>query len=900
MRWTPEQHAAITHGEGLLAVVAGAGSGKTGVLTERFVHLVAERGVDPERILAITFTRNAAAEMKTRIIRKLEQRGLRDARARVENAYIHTVHALCRRLLQENPFEAGVDPDLSVLPSPAAHHFKREAFHRALAQLLKEPRDFETDPLIDLIADYLNLDHVRGNPLESLYTIVQRVAETVRHQGLTADALQRWLDNYPDAETLMRYYTLRAVSEILSPHPLSSLSVRTDLTPPDPLSVSGEGGAAPAHAPDSLSPCTERNLGGEVQKAGENKTAAPAVEAEPCTLIGRGLEGEVSNFPNIRLPIVDPNPPIGEIRLLIGDQEMPIENPEIQRELQRSLQSLWGDLNPELEARAREMSRALLTLTLEYLHAYEALKQQRSALDFDDMQICALQMLRDCATVRKRYQRQFLYTLVDETQDIDGLQAQIIDILSAGGNLMVVGDAQQSIYGFRYADPCVFEGWQQRTRQTNGRLVPLQANFRSHPDVLAFVERVFGHLWGARFLRLEPMRPPAPSPAEPRVQVWRLPQRNSQREATLIATQIRHWVENQSLTVHDPDTGAERPAQYGDFAVLFHQFTAVAQFEVAFCEASVPYFVVGGGRGYWARYEVRDLVNLLRALSDAEDDLALACVLRSPLAGLSPDALMILTQRAEQTELPLRLCLDDETDLDPPDAERLQAFREWFEPLTERVGEWTVGAILARALEGSQYEVKLLTQGERGRQAAANVRKLLAMALEQPHTRPRDFAQQLELTSRLEQREGNAPTYEETANVVRFYTVHGAKGLEFPVVFVADTAFRPRPREAHLEVDAKAGVVAMQILRPDHPAPYAPLPLRVLQEQADKRTEAEAQRTLYVALTRARDYLIVVLTDEPRNPWARGLRGALAEYLNRNASQIPLPNGSVAELRQMG
>ncbi len=774
MRWTDDQHAAITHGDGLLAVVAGAGSGKTGVLTERFVHLVAQRNVDPERILTITFTRNAAAEMKTRIIRKLEQRGLRDARTRIENAYIHTVHALCRRLLQENPFEAGVDPDLRVMPHPAAHQLKREAFHRALADLLKEPRSFESDPLIDLLADYLNLDGTRGDPLESLYKIVAKVAETVRHRGLTIEDLHRWQENYPDAERLIQHY------------------------------------------------------------------------------------------------------------------------------LQQAMDKAWEVPNAlalELEARARDVSCALLSLTIAYLRAYETLKEQQGALDFDDMQIRALQMLCNYASVRLRYQRRFLYTLVDEAQDIDGLQARIIDILSEGGSLMVVGDVQQSIYGFRYADPRVFENWQQCALQSDGRLVPLQANFRSHPDILAFVELVFGHLWGARYLRLEPMRPPAPAGAEPRVQVWRLPARDPAREATLIAAQIRHWVEQGNLTVHDPATGAERPARYGDFAVLFHQFTAVAQFERAFREQGVPYFVVGGGRGYWAQYEVRDLVNLLRALSDAEDDLALACVLRSPLVGVSPDALMILMQRAQQSELPLRCCLEETTDLDASDAERLRAFWEWFEPLTARVGEWTVGAILARALEASQYEAKWLTQGEAGRQAVANVRKLLAMALEQPQTHPRDFAQQLELTSRLEQREGNAPTYEESADVVRYYTVHGAKGLEFPVVFVADTAFRPRPREVNLEVDADRGVIALEIVRPDHPVPYTPLPLRVLQAEAHQRAEAEAQRTLYVALTRARDYLVVVLTDMPQNPWARGLRGALAEYLNRNASHIPLPNGSTALLK---
>jgi ATP-dependent helicase/nuclease subunit A len=291
------------------------------------------------------------------------------------------------------------------------------------------------------------------------------------------------------------------------------------------------------------------------------------------------------------------------------------------------------------------------------------------------------------------------------------------------------------------------------------------------------------------------------------------------------------------------------------------------------------------------------MTNLLRALSDFEDDLALAAVLRSPFAGLSMDGLTTLALHAEQAELPLRLCLQAGLALDPADRERLTAFLAWFEPLSQRVGEWSVGALLARALEASQYESRLLSQGKSGRQAVANVRKLLAMALEQPTVAPREFAEQLELTSRLEQREGNAPTYEESANVVRFYTVHAAKGLEFPVVFVVDMAYRQRPREVALEVDAEKGVVALQAARPDTPTPYEPVPLTVLREQADARDEAEGLRKLYVALTRARDYLIVVLTDAPINTWCRALRGALAQHLDRREPSIPLPNGSRGQVR---
>jgi ATP-dependent helicase/nuclease subunit A len=850
MRWTDSQRAAIEHGDGLLAVVAGAGSGKTGVLTERFVHLVAERGVAPEHILTITFTRAATAEMKTRIIRKLEQRGLHDARTRIESAYIHTVHALCRRILQENPFEAGIDPEPSVLPAPAANHLKREAFHRALASLLRQPRDFETDPLIDLIADYLNLDSVRGDPLQALYALVQRVADATRHQGYTADDLERWRRAYSSAEALVWHYVREVLNFALTPRP-ASWSAEAEL----------QRQAEATHS-IAASWSAEAELQRQAEAPLQHSIVSLATLDDLCALIGQLRE----------------------------------QNPNAAR----TLESLLAAFDPALEQRARDIACALLELTVAYLREYETLKQTRGALDFDDMQIRALQLLRDSATVRRRYQRMFRYTLVDETQDIDGLQAQIIDILSEGGNLMVVGDAQQSIYGFRYADPRVFEGWQQRARDGSGRLVPLQANFRSHPDILAFVEKVFGHWWGARFLVLQPMRPAAPAHEEPRVQVWVMPQRDAATEARLVASQIRHWVCTGSLTVHDPETDALRPAQYGDFALLFHQFTKVSAFEQAFRAVGAPYYVVGGGRGYWTQYEVRDLTNLLRALCDPEDDLALAAVLRSPFVGLSMDALMSLTLHAEQADLPLRLCLQADLALEDADRARLEAFLAWFEPLCLRVGEWSVGALLARALEASQYESRLLAQGEAGRQAVANVRKLLAIALEQPTVAPRDFAAQLELTSRLEQREGNAPTYEESANVVRFYTVHAAKGLEFPVVFVVDTAYRERPREVGLEVDAEKGVVALQVVRPDVPTPYEPVPLKVLREQADAREDAEGLRKLYVALTRARDYLIVVLTDAPQNVWCRALRGALAQQLDRREANIPLPNGGRGLMKWVG
>jgi ATP-dependent helicase/nuclease subunit A len=548
MRWTDSQKQAIEHGDGLLAVVAGAGSGKTGVLTERFVHLVAERGVAPEHILTITFTRAATAEMKTRIIRKLEQRGLHDARTRIESAYIHTVHALCRRILQENPFEAGIDPEPSVLPAPAANHLKREAFHHALASLLRHERDFETDPLIDLIADYLNLDSVRGDPLQALYALVQRVADATRHQGYTADDLdlEGWWRAYPSAEALAWHYVREVLNFALTPRPASwsaeaELQRQAEATHSIAASWSAEA-ELQRQAEATHSIAASWSAEAELQRQAEathSIAASWSAEAE----LQRQAEATLPHS-IVSLATLD------DLRAFVG--QLREQNPNAAR----MLESLLATFDPALEQRARDIACALLELTVAYLREYEALKQTRGALDFDDMQIRALQLLRDSATVRRRYQRMFRYTLVDETQDIDGLQAQIIDLLSAGGNLMVVGDAQQSIYGFRYADPRVFEGWQQRACDNGGRLVPLQANFRSRPDILAFVEKVFRHHWGERFLVLQPTRPYVRPSDELPVQVWVMPQRDATTEARLVASQVHHWVSTGSLTVHDPETGA--------------------------------------------------------------------------------------------------------------------------------------------------------------------------------------------------------------------------------------------------------------------------------------------------------------------------------------------------------
>ena len=553
MRWTDSQRAAIEHGDGLLAVVAGAGSGKTGVLTERFVHLVAERDVPPEHILTITFTRAATAEMKTRIIRKLEQRGLHDARTRIESAYIHTVHALCRRILQENPFEAGIDPEPSVLPAPAANHLRREAFHRALANLLRNERDFETDPLIDLIADYLNLDSVRGDPLQALYALAQRVADATRHQGYTADDLEGWKRAYPSAEALAWHYVREVLNFARTPRP-ASWSAEAELQR-----------QAEAALPHSIA-------------------ASWSAETE----LQRQAEATHSI---VSLATLD------DLRDLVANLQQSCP------EAARTLASLLADFDPALEQRARAIACALLELTVAYLREYETLKQTRGALDFDDMQIRALQLLRDSATVRRRYQRMFRYTLVDETQDIDRLQARIIDLLSAGGNLMVVGDDAQSIYGFRGAEPENILGFSERW--TDAALYRLTINYRSTPQILEVANACIRNNRRQVPKDLQPVCPAGERPAL-------VPVRDSAMEAAFVAQRVLEKVqEGQSLD---------------QMAVLYRAHFQSMELQLELTRRQIPFRVRSGIR-FFEQAHIKDVLAFLRLLVNPQDELSWVRVL---------------------------------------------------------------------------------------------------------------------------------------------------------------------------------------------------------------------------------------------------------------------------------
>ena len=471
--------------------------------------------------------------------------------------------------------------------------------------------------------------------------------------------------------------------------------------------------------------------------------------------------------------------------------------------------------------------------------------------------------------------------MVDEFQDTNALQMRLIVLLhnaKKGENppnqLFIVGDAQQSIYGFRGADSTLFRGLEKRFRENKqGLHVPLTVNFRSRPEILELVEQVFKQIWRDSPTPFAPLTPglefdPKPTPSIEILLAQNLNRRADYApfEADALAARIQQMVEGEELRITSKtDARRGEPVSYRDVAILLRAMTDVPRYEEAFARRGVPCFVVGGGRGYYARHEIRDLLNVLTTLDTPLDDIAFAATLRSPFVGSDTDTLYRISKHAQspsiqnpkskiQNSLPLYIAareLLERHEIPAEEAAKLNAFLDVLEPLRALEDRMPVGHLLERLIARTRYDARLLCRPG-GRRRLANVRKLLQMANSDSVMGVREFIRRLRDMEKLSDREGDAPTEEEASDVVRFLTIHGAKGLEFPVVILADlskglllperNAFVCHAKHAalgtHLNAVKSVNFKAIDLLR----------------ERADK---AESERLLYVAMTRAREHLIL-------------------------------------------
>jgi ATP-dependent helicase/nuclease subunit A len=767
---TPEQDAAIG-APGLVFVSAGAGTGKTTVLVERFARAV-DSGVDVSSILVITYTDRAAAELRRRIRKRLAELGRPELTRELDGAWISTIHGFCTRLLRQYPFAAGLDPRFRVLDEAQASVLRVEAFDEALTEFCALPSDAGQSP-----ATRISLG---------------------RSDAGQGPATRSGLGQEPERLALLATYGSQALRRMLT-------GVH------ETLRAAGRP--------------LELSLG-----------SAPGLDSTPLRAAAAASGAE--NAARL-IELLDREPPPES---LLDLAEYAVKGDEEYEQARRAVEQ--AALNA-VAARDRELLQELLQ---RFERCYQAAKDRESALDYDDLQLRARDLLRDDESIRTREQLRFRQVCVDEFQDTNRLQCELIDLV-ARDELFFVGDEFQSIYRFLHADVEVFK----ERRDQVGEVLPLTHNWRSRPEILEVVNHLFAATFGDEFQRLVAAgRFPDPA-AGPAVELlvtdkasykgapvaWR------RGEAKAVARRVKELV----------DSGEAEP---GEIVVLFAAGTDAEQYEEELRAAGLPTYRATG-RGYFGQQQVVDLLAYLRLLHNRYDDEALVTVLASPFVGVSNDALVLLRRAAPRRPLFTGLEKNLPEGLSERDQRLVQAFRQRYERLAALSGGVGLERLCEQIVVEHDYDLAVLAQWD-GRRRYANLRKLARLARSFEELRGPDIEGFVRFV--LEQdaagvKELEAVAEEEGAGAVRLLTIHAAKGLEFKVVVVAD-AGRERPRPSGEQIiclpDGRFGFKVVDPASGKRKPAFAYDEVRDAEEAAE---EAERLRLYYVAMTRAIDRLIV-------------------------------------------
>ncbi len=497
-----------------------------------------------------------------------------------------------------------------------------------------------------------------------------------------------------------------------------------------------------------------------------------------------------------------------------------------------------------------------------FARAYAEAKAARGALDFDDLELRARDLLAEHPTVRAGWRERFALVMVDEFQDTNQRQLEILRALE-DDQLFSVGDEFQSIYGFRHADVEIFRARRGELAERDLAL-RLEESFRCAPEILAAVNAIFAPRFGEHFAPLRSPRTPEPLD-EPRVELlltagdgWddealgidlgsTLPPVTDARkaEARLLAQRLRELV----------DAGHATP---GEVAVLVRASASMPVLEQALTDVGLPSLATAG-RGFWTRQEVVDLMAYLAALANPLDEVSLLSVLGSPLCGAGPDALALLVQAARGRRADVWATLRDGAPpgTPPADAQRLEAFAVRFAAERDAVPRRRLDELLEHAIDASGYDLAILGLAG-GARRTANVDKLLRLARGFEAAEGRDlraFVAHAVALEEAQKREPEAAVEDPELDAVRLMTVHAAKGLEFGVVAVADLGRLPNRSAPLLQVDGDRVGLRLSLLDGAKATPALDHP--ALEAARREREAAEEQRVLYVALTRAQRRLLL-------------------------------------------
>ncbi|MFC4769546.1 UvrD-helicase domain-containing protein [Effusibacillus consociatus] len=760
---TESQQMAVEAKDARILVSAGAGSGKTRVLVERICHLVQERGVSANRILALTFTDQAALEMKQRVEQKLGH----------TDATILTFHRFCGRIVRENPLLADVDPAFALIDEATARQLLRDLVNRLIydsgfSNVLQWVETCGLDESSELLLTLYEQWRERPWDIDFLREKTETAIEAYRTvQWEEVKTVINRLKRLHHSGTVTAAGTVSRMRTILSAW---EQFPQTDWH-------------SPASCQTSASPESERVIRAIFSEVSRNV----AKEAKP-------LFEQLAVWKNERL---------------------------------------WKEL---LKDQTDAIRQEFLTL-LELLDsAYRQLKEEHGWCDFADLQRKAYHVLRQSQVTRAKYGKLYNHILVDEFQDTSPIQQSVLELLEEGAqgetSLFMVGDMRQSIYRFRGADVRGFERVRNQLGESDA-YIQLRENFRSCASLVAFVSDMTKTLFGDKgaIAGIE-----VPVDEEPIIELL-IPvldgeEDTRQAEADMVAKRIL-------------ETGH---AMWGHIAILLQTRTHLAKYLKALEKYGIPY-VVYEDRGYWERQEVQDLYHLLRLVENPGNDLALLGYLRGPLVGLTDNGLWRLAENVGLGKGFLNFDAGAESQLSDEDKARLAKAYDlllWLRTRYDEMGlaDWIYAVLyeegIAERLGGASFDRIVRMAEESEKRGEIHLSDLLAWwdrVIEQ------------------NEKDGDSGSHF-PKGAVRIMTIHAAKGLQFPIVFVPDLTHRFTTGMGRLHLSDAWGLTAKyydeneKSWRPS--LSYA----KAVEEEKTAMT-SEQMRLFYVAVTRAQERLIL-------------------------------------------
>ncbi len=852
---TSEQEKAITTEGFSLAVSAGAGSGKTRVLVDRYMHLLKTKDWDMRQLVAITFTEKAAREMRNRIRQMIneedgkaeenEYKKWRYYQERLDGARISTIHSFCESLLRANPAEARVDPRFDIIEEVDADILLGDVIEEVLSEAkfedkeLKLLREYGVKRVRDILYYFVNNRY----EIDEIFSCYQ-----LNNPDGISRILQRWQQELEELKN-------KKLAELLN----------------DP------------------------SIQDRVEFIRNNRALDPVdrMEIVRRSLIDilNGLNKDKTSF------IKSLSEFLNNMNLSGGSAKNWGSKDNLSRikEALRTIRELYEDKSDILSREIDEGDKYVAHLLPFWERLYRkvcdrfsAYKDEANYLDFADLQISAYRMLKEYPEVLKRYRDEIKTIMVDEFQDVNELQKDIVYLLTEmgeeQGRLFVVGDDKQSIYRFRGADVTVFKEVKEELRRKGAPEINLNTSFRSQKRLLDFFNHIF-----AQIFKIEG-RKPYPFEAEfqslSAYRQKRTPERcvelhlihevdeegNKSKveeirkaEARALARRVRELVEIERIKVED--NARWREARYNDIAMLFKVTTDFPLYEEALKDEGIP-FVTISGRGFYEHQEVKDILNLLRVLNNPYDDLSLAGILRSPLFSLSDESLYILRKNGYHFWDAIRDNLDG---LSEEERGKAKLAEEVLRRLSRVAGKVSIFELLLKAMEETGYSAVLtgLFDGPRRR---GNVEKLLELAKSTKEVILSEFITYVETLSQMDDREGEATI--EVDNAVRLMSIHKAKGLEFPIVILPTAISQGSKSLAPILAIRDYGIAAKRLDREEGRLVKTTAYL-IAEAREEEMDRAETNRLLYVALTRARDYLIISGKTGGKDDWLSQILGAL-------------------------